>query len=139
MEEIYDQLKVVSHLNEANKNLLDELFAKLSKANILGVYFIDLAIEYGEPEVLEANADLIKDIKKMGVRHNTIKQELQKAQEVLAAMCHDKFNELSASICEGDRLMSAYLAGEYRLAVSLGGVIPFLEKLCKSAKLLQQQ
>ena len=133
MEEIYKQLQKVNLLKETIKNLLDELFAKLSEASILGVYFIDLAIEYGEPGALEANADLIKEIKNMGVQHNTIKQELQKEETTLGTMCHDKFNELSASICEGDSQMMDYLAGEYRLAVSLGGVLPFLERLCKSA------
>ena len=133
MEEIYKQQLLVEHLNEAIKTLLDELFTKLNEAYLCGVYFIDLAVEYGKEEDLEANAKLIEYIKKLGAQHKSLKNDFKEAQNQLCAMCNEKFNSLSTAICGDDKLMNAYLAGEYQLAVSLGGVIPFLTRLSKIA------
>ena len=129
MEGIYKQAQLVKDINNSDGMLLDQLFAKLCEASLKGVYFIDLVIAYGQTEDLEANASLIAEIKQMGKQHEALKNDLKDAQAKLGSMCSDKFAELSAAICGDDKLMSAYLAGEYQLAVSLGGVIPFLEKL----------
>ena len=133
MEEIYKQQQLAGQLNDAIKTLLDQLFVKLNVASLRGVYFMDLVVEYGEQKNLEANAELIAEIKKMGIQYDLLKKDLEEAQLKLGSMCHDKFEELSAAICAGDKLFAGYLKGEYNLAVSLGGVIPFLTELSKTA------
>ena len=129
MEEIYKPRQLLNELNEAVQKLLDTLFTKLNEANQLGVYFHDLTNEYGLPEAIDANKELIGQIKALGIQHRILKQDLRDAMHKLATMCRDKFDELLVENCIDDNLMRDYLTSEYQLAISLGGVIPFLEKL----------
>ena len=131
MKEIYKQLELVNNLNEAVKTLLDQLFEKLRVAYLHGVYFIDLNIDYGEKEALDANANLIAEIKRLNSQHESLRHDLREEQTKLGSMCHEKFIELANAVSEGDKSIVAYLTGEYNLAVSLGGVIPFLAELSK--------